>query len=240
MTSSRETCIVLAGGLGTRLRPVLPDRPKCLAPVGDRFFLALQLDMLARRGVRQFVLSLGHMADLVRQTVAPLQQRLRIRTVVEPRPLGTGGAILYAMQTAGLEECLVVNGDTWLDADLGALLEPLQPAGAEQLRMGCAVVAERSRYGGVAFEASGLVTGFVPKGAPGSGPINAGIYRLQRRAFGARRGGSAFSLEADVLPGLVAAGGVHAVALDGAFFDIGVPEDWQRLCTRQAARAHTP
>lgn len=232
---AESTCIVLAGGLGTRLRPVLADRPKCLAPVGERFFLALQLEMLARRGVPQFVLSLGHMADLVRQAIPPLQQRLRIRSVVEPQPLGTGGAILYAMHAARLDECLVVNGDTWLDADLGALLAPLDPAGAERLRMGCAAVTERSRYGGVAFEASGLVSGFVPKGAPGSGPINAGVYRLQQRAFDGRRVGSAFSLEADVLPGLIAAGAVNAVALDGAFFDIGVPEDWQRFCADHAA-----
>lgn len=230
-----SVCIVLAGGLGTRLRPVLADRPKCLAPVGERFFLALQLEMLARRGVPQFVLSLGHMAELVQQAVQPLRERLRIDTVVEPQPLGTGGAILYAMHAAQLDECLVVNGDTWLDADLGALLGPLDPAGTEQLRMGCAVVADRSRYGGVAFEASGLVNGFVPKGAPGSGPINAGIYRLQRRVFAGHRTGSSFSLEADVLPSLIAAGGVNAVALDGAFIDIGVPEDWQRFCARQAA-----
>jgi D-glycero-alpha-D-manno-heptose 1-phosphate guanylyltransferase len=230
--TAEPVCIVLAGGLGTRLRPVVADRPKCLAPVGERPFLALQLEMLARRGIARFVLSLGHLAPLVQRAIEPMQAQLRIQTVTEPEPLGTGGAILYAMHEAGLDECMVTNGDTWLDADLGALMTPLDPAAHEKLRMGCIVVADRSRYGGVAFEGSGLVAGFLPKGAEGSGPINAGFYRMRRSAFDGWSVGAKFSLELDVLPGLVAAGAVRATPLDGAFIDIGVPEDYRRFGER--------
>jgi D-glycero-alpha-D-manno-heptose 1-phosphate guanylyltransferase len=229
-----SVCIVLAGGLGTRLRSVVSDRPKCLAPVGERPFLALQLEMLAARGIGRFVLSLGHLAPLVQRAIVPLQSRLHVQTVTEPEPLGTGGAILYAMQHADLDECLVTNGDTWLDADLGGLLAPLDGGASEKLRMGCTVVADRSRYGGVAFEGSGLVAGFLPKGAEGSGPINAGTYRVHRSAFDGWSAGDKFSLELDVLPGLVAAGAVRATPLDGAFIDIGVPEDYRRFCERHA------
>lgn len=233
--AAESVCIVLAGGLGTRLRSVVADRPKCLAPVGERPFLALQLDMLATRGIQRFVLSLGHMASMVQRAIAPLQARLRIDTVIEPEPLGTGGAILHTMQIADIGECLVTNGDTWLDADLSGLIAPLNPAAHEKLRLGCTVVADRSRYGGVAFEGSGLVAGFIPKGAEGSGPINAGFYRVHRSAFDGWSAGSTFSLEADVLPGLVAAGAVSATPLDGGFIDIGVPEDYRRFCERHAA-----
>ena len=232
--AAESVCIVLAGGLGTRLRSAVPDRPKCLAPIGERPFLALQLDMLATRGIQRFVLSLGHMASMVQQAIAPLQKRLRIDTVVEPEPLGTGGAILYAMDQADLHECMVTNGDTWLDTDRSGLIAPLNPAAHEKLRMGCTVVADRSRYGGVAFEGSGLVAGFIAKGAEGSGPINAGFYRVHRSAFDGWSEGSRFSLEVDVLPGLVAAGAVSATPLDGGFIDIGVPEDYRRFCERHA------
>jgi D-glycero-alpha-D-manno-heptose 1-phosphate guanylyltransferase len=224
------TCIVLAGGLGTRLRPLLTDRPKCLAPVGQRSFLERQLDMLAARGLSRFVLALGHLAPLVLKTIEPLRERLRIDAVVEPVALGTGGAILHAMEQRDLHECLVTNGDTWLDADLSGLLRPLDASAQEKMRIGCTVVADRSRYGGIAFEGSGLVAGFVPKGAPGSGPINAGLYRMHRSALDGWVSGSAFSLETEVLPGLVAAGVVTATPLDGNFIDIGVPADYQRFC----------
>jgi len=229
-----SVCIVLAGGLGTRLRSVLADRPKCLAPIGSRPFLALQLEMLATRGIQRFVLSLGHLAPMVQRAIVPLQSRLRIDTVIEPEPLGTGGAILYAMHQAGIDECMVTNGDTWLDADLSGLIAPLNAAAHEKLRMGCTVVADRSRYGGVAFEGSGLVAGFLPKGAEGSGPINAGFYRVHRSAFDTWSAGSSFSLELDVLPSLVAAGCVSATPLDGGFIDIGVPEALRRFCERHA------
>jgi D-glycero-alpha-D-manno-heptose 1-phosphate guanylyltransferase len=225
-------CIVLAGGPGTRMRPMLSDRPKCLAPVGNRTFLALQLEMLASRGIDRFVLSLGHLAPMVQQAIVPLQSQLRIDAVIEPEPLGTGGAILYAMHHAGIGECMVTNGDTWLDADFSALMAPLDAAAHEKLRMGCIVVADRSRYGGVAFEGSGLVAGFLSKGAEGSGPINAGFYRVRRSAFDGWSVGAKFSLELDVLPGLVAAGAVRATPLDGTLIDIGVPDDYRRFGER--------
>jgi len=146
--AAESVCIVLAGGLGTRLRPVVGDRPKCLAPVGKRTFLALQLEMLATRGIQRFVLSLGHLAPLVQQAIEPMRARLRIDAVTEPEPLGTGGAILYAMQRADVGECMVTNGDTWLDTDLSGLLAPLNPAAHEKLRMGCSGCGRGQRAGG--------------------------------------------------------------------------------------------
>lgn len=228
--SAAATAVVLAGGLGTRLRPAVADRPKCLAPVGDTTFLALQLELLAARGVQRFVLALGHRAAQVLRAIEPLCERHAIEPIVEPESLGTGGAVLNAMDASELDECLVVNGDTWLDADLDALLRPLASDDDERVRVGCVLVPDRSRYGGIVLGEHGRIAGFEPKGAPGRGLINAGLYRLHRSAFDDRQVGTAFSLESDTLPQRVADGHVTAVPLEGVFIDIGVPEDYQRFC----------
>jgi D-glycero-alpha-D-manno-heptose 1-phosphate guanylyltransferase len=233
MTTMASTAVVLAGGLGTRLLPAVADRPKCLAPVGTTTFLALQLELLAERGVHRFVLALGHRAAQVLRAIEPLCKRHVIAPVVEPEPLGTGGAVLNAMDASELDECLVVNGDTWLDADLDALLRPLAVEDDERVRVGCVLVADRGRYGGVVVGEHGRISGFEPKGAHGVGLINAGLYRLHRDAFDERPVGSAFSLESDVVPRLVAAGCVTAVPLEGTFIDIGVPDDYRRFCELQ-------
>jgi D-glycero-alpha-D-manno-heptose 1-phosphate guanylyltransferase len=232
MSGRDAPCIVLAGGLGTRLRPAVADRPKCLAPVGDTTFLALQLQLLAERGVQRFVLALGHRAAQVLQAIEPLCARYAMEPIVEPEPLGTGGAVLNAMDASDLAECLVVNGDTWLDADLDALLRPLAIDDTERMRVGCVLVADRGRYGGVVLGEHGRIAGFEPKGAHGVGLINAGLYRVHRRAFDDQTVGRSFSLESETLPARVAEGSVTAVPLEGQFIDIGVPEDYRRFCAR--------
>ena len=225
---------MLAGGLGTRLRQAVADRPKCLAPVGGRSFVELQLEMLRRRGIESFVLSLHHQAHLVVRAVEPLAETLKVQMLVEPEPLGTGGAVAYAMRSWGLEDALVTNGDTWLDADLQAMLEPpLDQAGGERMRIATVEVAERSRYGGVELGADGRVARFLDKGCSGAGLINAGLYRLQLDALEPAGARQHFSLEADVLPALAAAGALGAARLDGVFVDIGVPEDYRRFCEMQ-------
>ncbi len=223
------TCVILAGGLGTRLRGVVGDRPKCLAPVGRRPFLEIQLDTLFAAGVDEVVLSLGHGADQVIAAVRGEAARRPVRWVVEPELLGTGGAIAHVLDTLKLDEVWVANGDTYLDGDLSGLLAPLGRAQGELLRMALVQVPDRSRFGGVQVDADGRVTGFLEKGRHDAGWINAGLYRLARRALPVARGGP-YSLEADVLPGLVAQGAVTACELPGRFTDIGVPEDYRRFC----------
>ncbi len=223
------TCIILAGGLGTRLRGVVGDRPKCLAPIGARPFLAIQLDTLFAAGVGEVVLSLGFGAEQVIDAVRADAARRPIRWVVEPALLGTGGAIAHVLDALALDEAWVANGDTYLDGDLSALHPPLDRAGGERLRMALVTVPDRGRFGGVEVDAQGRVSGFLEKGQQGPGLINAGLYRLARAALPASRVG-AYSLEADVLPGLVAQGAVTGCALPGRFTDIGVPEDYRRFC----------
>jgi D-glycero-alpha-D-manno-heptose 1-phosphate guanylyltransferase len=227
-------CVVLAGGLGTRLRSVVADRPKCLSPVGDRSFLRIQLESLAARGIDRFVLSLGHMAEAVIDALPTLAAAaMQVDFLVEPQPLGTGGALLYAMDRLGLDEVLAANGDTFVDADLHALLRPLDRDVGESMRVAAVAVDDRARYGGLALDGS-RIGGFVEKGSPGPGWINAGLYRLGRGAFDGLRPGTAFSLESAVMPALAAQGRLHVARLSGSFIDIGVPDDYHRFCSERS------
>jgi D-glycero-alpha-D-manno-heptose 1-phosphate guanylyltransferase len=223
-------CVILAGGLGTRLQSAVPDRPKCLAPVGDRSFLEIQLGLLAKQGVTAFVMSLGHMAQQVVAETNRLRACFDVRTVIEPSPLGTGGAIAFAMRSLGLDEVLVTNGDTFLGGDLTSMLQPLDLTRQELARMAVIHVPNSRRFGGVKA-VGGRVTGFSEKGTSGPGWINAGLYRLHSRVFDAQQSGNAFSFETQILPGLAENGQLGASKIDGAFTDIGIPEDYYRFCS---------
>ncbi len=222
-------CVVLAGGLGTRLRAAVPDLPKCLAPVGGRPFLEIQLQALARQGFGRFVLSLGHQADLVQAAVRAFRVDATIECIVEAAPLGTGGAVTHAMREAGLAEAAVVNGDTFIDAPLAAMLRPLDVAGGERFRMATIAVPDRARFGGVALEGD-VVTAFVEKGQGGPGLINAGLYRVHASVFEGLAPGAAFSMETVTMPALLPRRALRAAVLEGRFIDIGVPEDYRRFC----------
>jgi D-glycero-alpha-D-manno-heptose 1-phosphate guanylyltransferase len=224
-------CIVLAGGLGTRLSSVLGELPKCLAPVGERTFLDIQLETLSTCGITSFILSLGHAAKPVLDLIPVLNRFYDVQSIVERERLGTGGAMLFAMNEIGLDECLVINGDTLLDADLVQMLVPLDRSERELIRLATFYVPNRSRYGGLNIS-KGRVMHFLEKGNDSPGPINAGLYRISRESFGVRIPGSFFSFELDILPELVANGAVCAVRAEGSFIDIGVPEDYQQFCNR--------
>lgn len=228
MTAAAPVCVVLAGGLGTRLRSAVADRPKCLAPVGSRSFLDLLLDRLFEAGIGRVVLSLGHQAEMVQAALASQPHAQSITSVVEPSPLGTGGAIAHVLDAVGLDEVLVANGDTYLDGDLSAMLVPLDTRSGELFRMALVQVDDCGRFGGVEVDARGRVLGFVEKGRHGPGTINAGLYRLCRQAL-PTAGAGAYSLETEVLPSLVARNAVCAAAIEGHFTDIGVPEDYFRF-----------
>lgn len=232
-SGARQTCIVLAGGLGTRLRSALGELPKCLAPVGTRPFIEVQISTLLAAGIDEVVLSLGYRAAQVLEAMQNMAERGRVRHVVEPSLLGTGGAIAFAMDQLGLDEVMVANGDTYLDGDISDMLSPLERKAGELFRMTVVTVPDRGRFGGVRVGPQGRVEGFLEKGLTGAGLINAGLYRLCRASLPKHHEG-AYSLEADILPGLVQQGTLSALAVDGSFTDIGVPADYFRFCAQHA------
>lgn len=220
------TCIVLAGGLGTRLRSAVPYLPKCLAPISGQPFISWQLRSLANRGVGRFVLALGYGADRVVESLAlPWARDLKIEYVLEPDALGTGGATRFAMSELGIDEALIANGDTFLGGSLMAMLEPLDLSGGELMRMATVQVPDRTRFGGVEVNASHRVLAFLEKGHVGPGLINAGLYRIHRHALDSAHLG-AYSLESKVMPTLVSKSELTAREASGPFIDIGVPDDY--------------
>lgn len=221
-----KSCIVLAGGLGTRLRNTVPLVPKCLAPIAGQPFLRWQLESLAQRGVEHFVLSLGDSSDQVLEAIEkPWGKRLKIEYVIEDKALGTGGATRYAMIKSNLNEVLVINGDTFLGGSLDKMFATLDLQDGELMRIATVNVQDRSRFGGVNVDQENRVINFLEKGQVGAGQINAGLYRISIQAFHNQPNDS-FALETIVMPKLVFGRYLRAVEIAGPFIDIGVPEDY--------------
>lgn len=222
--------IVLAGGLGTRLRSVVPDLPKPMAPVAGRPFLAWMLDALAAAGVQHLVLAVGYRHEVIRARFGDAFEGIAIEYSVEAQPLGTGGAIrLAAERTDATRPVLVLNGDTFLQIDLRAMHEGHVAAG-ERLTVAACRVEDVSRYGALRVD-GGHITGFLEKGHAGPGLINAGTYVLAPDALRALPAGEAFSFEQRVLVGALERLRPAVFETPGAFIDIGVPEDYARAQT---------
>jgi NDP-sugar pyrophosphorylase family protein len=215
---------VLAGGLGTRLRGVLPETPKILASVLGKAFLEHLLDWLIRQGARRVILCLGYRAgDVLAYIEARSFAPLEIRTVVEPEPLGTGGAIARARLLLNSDPVLVINGDTLVDADLNAFLAGHRTSRAEASIL-CTEVEDPGRYGRLEIDAHDRILRFVEKDTT-AGPawINGGYYLFSRAVLEAIATLSKGSLERDILQRM-RPGTIHAFRTHGRFLDIGTPE----------------
>jgi D-glycero-alpha-D-manno-heptose 1-phosphate guanylyltransferase len=220
-----EEAIVLVGGLGTRLRGVVADLPKPLAPVGGRPFLAHVLDQLASGGLRRVILATGYLAEKIEQTIGRRWAGMDIAYSREPEPLGTGGAIRLAARMLQGEGVHLANGDTFLRYDLHALENAVRASDA-MLGVALARVADVGRYGAVQVSGN-RVTSFLEKGGHGPGLINAGSYFLS--AAGVEKlpaEDGAYSFETRVLLPEAMAGRLAAYQDTRDFIDIGVPEDY--------------
>ena len=219
---------VLAGGLGTRLKPRFGELPKPLAPLGGRPFLARQLEWLRAHGIVRAVILAGYGADQVREALGdggPFGMRLEYS--VEPEPLGTGGALKLAESFVD-GPALVVNGDTLPECDPWALERDRWEHGA----MGSIAlfeVEDASARGRVECDETGRVVRFDEKDPrhKGSAWVNGGLYAFAP-ALWRRLPAGASSLERDVLPRLVVPGRLRGYLSPGTFYDIGTPAEWER------------
>ncbi len=220
--------IVLAGGFGTRLRQVVPDRPKPMALVGGRPFLEILLGSLARKGFERVVLSLGYMADKIVAHFGDHFAGMEIAYVVEDSPLGTGGAVRLAMSKCVADHVFVFNGDTFLDLEVNAVERHWQQY--HRTIMVGFKVPDTARYGRLLTEQNRVI-GFVEKGIAGPGLINAGCYVFSSKQLDSFALITAFSLETDYLATLVSQSPVDLFVTNGQFIDIGIPEDLLRAQT---------
>lgn len=221
-----EEAIVLVGGLGTRLRSVVSELPKPLAPVAGRPFLAWLLDRLDHAGIRRVILAAGYRAEQVQAFIGTRWRGMDVVYSVEDEPLGTGGALRRASAMLQGIAVHVLNGDTFLRYDFGALERETHRSGAI-LGMTLANVGEVARYGAIEC-GQGRVIRFREKGEAGPGLINAGSYFLSVEALAVLPNRLHFSFETEVLAPLVVAGKVAAFDVTSDFIDIGVPDDYAR------------
>jgi mannose-1-phosphate guanylyltransferase len=217
--------LILAGGEGTRLRPLTSTVPKPVVPLVDRPFIAFMLDWLRAHGVDDVIMSCGFLASGVRNVLGDgSAYGVRLRYVEEPQPLGTGGALKFAESLLD-ERFLMLNGDVLTDLDLSAQLALHDMRGA-QATLALTPVEDPSAYGLVRTLEDGAVTQFVEKPAPDqidTRNISAGIYVLERSVLDLLEPEQPASIERDVFPRLVG-DGLYAYVGDGYWLDIGTPE----------------
>jgi NDP-sugar pyrophosphorylase family protein len=219
------TAVILAGGMGTRLREVVADKPKVLAEVNGRPFISYLLDQLADAGVGRVVLCTGYMAGLVSTALGSCYRGMELRYSEETTPLGTGGAVRLALPLISNSPVFVMNGDSYCDLDLLSFINQ-HTAAAARASLALANVSDISRYGAVERATDNAVTWFAEKGGrQGEGLINAGIYLLEQSVIAAMPENEAASLERDLFPALIGHG-LYGFMLSAKFIDIGIPSDY--------------
>lgn len=221
-----EDAIVLAGGLGTRLREVVKDLPKPMASIRGKPFLGYLLDSLARQGVRRVALSVGYRHEAIVSHFGSRYNNLELAYAIEPAPLGTGGGIRLALPLTRGDDVLVFNGDSHFEIGLPAFAAAhfRHPT----LTIALKAMRDFDRYGVVRIGPGGRVTGFEERARRAHGLINAGVYALNRAWFLAFALPEAFSFEADFLQQRFRTAELYGVPMDGPFIDIGIPEDYER------------
>jgi NDP-sugar pyrophosphorylase family protein len=220
--------VLLVGGLGTRLRSVVPFAPKVLASVGKRSFLEFLIRQLRSQGLRRLVMCTGYLADQIENEFGDGQAwDVAIEYSKEEQPLGTAGAVKRAQHyLRDVPEFVVMNGDSFLEIDFRNLME-FHRGHCAMATMAVLRVEDTSRYGTVDVDARGRVRGFAEKtGSEIPGLVNGGVYIFNRVIFQYIRDQPA-SLERDVFPRLLDHG-VYAQEQHGMFIDIGTPTDYAR------------
>jgi D-glycero-alpha-D-manno-heptose 1-phosphate guanylyltransferase len=217
--------IILAGGKGTRLRSVVSDVPKPLAPVAGKPFLELLLRSLLKASYDRVLISVGYKAELIVKCFGDHYQGLPLTYVCEAAPLGTGGAVKLALGMCESDHAVVFNGDTFLEVDHNQLAN-LWDKHKKPIVVG-RQVEDAGRYGRLEV-GDGFVKKLLEKGFPGSGIINGGCYVLRVDQLAQFDGDKAFSLESDYLTPAVEEMDFIFNESKGVFIDIGTPEDYYR------------
>ncbi len=218
--------LILAGGLGTRLRPLTYTRPKHLLPIANRPHIEHVFDLLQKHGVGEVVLLTSYLAEAFEDAVAGAARRgLQVSVTVEEEPLGTAGGIKNAEHLVGDDAFFVFNGDVLTDVELTALLDFHRTSGAEATLL-LTPVDDPSAYGVVPTETDGRVRGFIEKPPPDQAPtnlINAGVYVFEPGVLQRIPEGSVYSAERELFPAVVADGAMFAMRSDAYWMDIGTP-----------------
>jgi D-glycero-alpha-D-manno-heptose 1-phosphate guanylyltransferase len=219
--------IVLAGGLGTRLRATVPDLPKCMAPVAGRPFIDHVIDHFQDAGIHRFVFALGYMHDYILDHLATKWSGLDYDYSLELEPLGTGGAILLAAQKVQSDFFTVLNGDTLYKIDIGQEIAFHKQKDAF-ITIAVKPMENFDRYGTVILDEAGHIVAFEEKKKCVRGLINGGVYVINKMQLMDLELPMKHSFEKDVMEKNFSSGKVYAKVFEDYFIDIGVPEDYMK------------
>ncbi len=228
-----KEAIILAGGLGTRLRSAVPNLPKCMAPVNEKPFLTYVINHLKSEGITHFIFSLGYKSEAIIAFLEKDFPSLLFKTSVEEEPLGTGGAVKKALAIAKDKCVIITNGDTLYNIDAELL------AGIHSISGACCTLSLKpmqnfDRYSVVEIDECSVIKSFKEKQFYKSGLINGGIYAIHRNKFLDENLPEKFSFEKDYLETFYKKRRMFGVVQDEYFIDIGIPEDYERAQTELA------
>lgn len=223
-----KQAIILAGGLGTRLRSVVSDLPKCMAPVAGRPFLFYVINYLRSQGIEKFIFSLGYKHEIIEEYLKDQFSTLQYDYSIEEEPLGTGGAIQLACRMAAEKNVLIANGDTLFKIN-GKELFSFHIEHKADCTLALKPMRQFDRYGVVELNENAAVKDFKEKQFYETGLINGGIYVLNVENFLAKKFPAKFSFEKDFLEQYYQQGKIAGIVQDNYFIDIGIPEDYERV-----------
>lgn len=223
-----KEAVILAGGFGTRLRQVVSDVPKPMAPINNRPFLEYVFNYLKRYSVQRVVLSVGFMSDIISDHFGGSFNDIEIAYAHEEEPLGTGGAVRHALSFCNEDDVLVLNGDTFFDANLHELSE-FHASHNSDITLCLRWLDNVDRYGTVILDKDNRITGFAEKSSvTGEGSINGGIYIIRRSVFNSLPLPEKFSIEKDLFEKYCGELKMFGYTSNGYFIDIGIPQDYSR------------
>ena len=230
MSFEKRPIIILAGGFGSRLQSILKGLPKPLANINGRPFLYFLLHNLISQGFCDLIFSLHFEANLIIEFLDEFKKSIsddiRIRYIIEPHALGTGGAISFINLNLKLpNEFFIINADTWVDSDYNKLDQ------TNFNNIGIIKVENSSRYGRVIIDENNLISTFAEKSKNcEKGYVNSGIYKLSKNLF-EQWDGAPYSIEKDLFPKLVNRKLLYGINLNCEFIDIGIPVDYYKFCS---------
>jgi len=223
-----KEAIILAGGLGTRLKSVVDDVPKSMALVLDRPFLEYQLKYLEDWGIKHVVLSVGYMREVIMKHFGNRFRNINISYAIEDKPLGTGGGVKKAFDLIKGNYTFILNGDTYFDVDLRKMVD-FRRIRNTNVCISLKSMKDISRYGAVTIGSNGRIIGFIEKNeSAGEGYINGGIYLIGKNYFHGFNFPDKFSLEKDFFQQHYHTERFCGLKCSSFFLDIGIPEDYKK------------
>ena len=222
-----EEVIILAGGMGTRLRSVITEIPKPMAPVGNRPFLAIILDNLNDQGVKHVILAVGYKYEVIQLHFGNQYKDISLDYAIEKEPLGTGGAVGLALNQLRNDAFLMMNGDTLFDVNLEKLSQFHDDRNAD-LSIALKPIEKQDRYGLVKVDENSKVIEFSEKQYIEKGLINGGVYTTSKSYIDSLNLPQKYSWEKNVLEAQSIESKIFGFLTDSYFIDIGIPEDYSR------------